>query len=73
MTLLIVTASVAPASADCEPPLNPRNPSQMMNTPRVTAGTLDGGVDLTVPSGRNFPLRAPTTSAPASAAQPPVE
>ena len=44
-----------------------------MKTPRVTAGTFEGGVVLTLPSRRNFPLLAPTTMAPASAAQPPVE
>ena len=44
-----------------------------MNTPNVTAGTLDGGVDLTVPSLRNLPFRGPMMMAPASAAHPPVE
>ena len=72
-TLPIATASDAPLNASCEPPLKPRKPSQMMNTPSVTAGTLAGGVDLTVPSLRNLPLRAPITSTPASAAHPPVE
>ena len=44
-----------------------------MKTPRVTEGMFDGVVGLTVPSARNFPRRAPTTMAPARAAQPPVE
>ena len=43
-----------------------------MKTPRVTIGTLEGGVGSTDPSLRNLPTRGPTTSAPASAAQPPV-
>ena len=34
--------------------------------------TLDGGVDLMVPSLRNLPSRGPTIHTPASAAQPPV-
>ena len=71
--LLMATASAAPLSASWEPPLNPNQPIQSMNTPSVTAGTLDGGVDFTLPSWRYLPRRAPTTSAPASAAQPPVE
>ena len=44
-----------------------------MNTPSVTAGTFDGGVDLTLPSGRNFPSRGPMMIAPARAAHPSVE
>ncbi len=71
--LLIATASATPARASCEPPLKPNHPNQRMKTPRVTAGMLDGGVILTEPSLRNLPQRAPTTMAPAKAAQPPVE
>ena len=72
-TLLMATASSAPAKANCEPPLKPNQPSQRMKTPSVTAGTLEGGVLFTEPSLRNLPSRAPTTKAPANAAQPPVE
>ena len=71
--LLNATASIAPLSASCEPPLNPNQPSQRMKTPSVTAGTLEGDVTLTLPSARNLPFRAPTIMAPARAAQPPVE
>ena len=71
--LLSATASGTPVSPVWEPALNARNPNQIMNAPRVTMGTLFGGVCLTVPSGRNLPRRAPTTRTAASAAQPPVE
>ena len=71
-TLLIATTSATLPRASCEPPLNPNQPNHRMKTPRVTVGTLDGGVGRTVPSFRNLPRRAPTTSRPASAAQPPV-
>ena len=43
-----------------------------MNTPSVTISMLEGGVALTVPSRRNLPSLGPSTSMPASAAQPPV-
>ena len=72
-TLLIITASNALDMASCEPPLKPNQPSQRMKTPNVTAGTFEGGVDFTVPSSRYLPSRGPTISAPAKAAQPPVE
>ena len=71
-TLLITTASPGVPSTSCEPPLNPNQPSHRIRTPRVATSTLDGGVALTVPSGRNFPRRGPTTSSAASAAHPPV-
>ena len=72
-TMLIVTALAASPKARTEPPLKPNQPSQRMKMPRVTSGTFDGGVDLTVPSSRNLPVRAPTINMPANAAQPPVE
>ena len=72
-TLLMWTALAASPSASTDPPLKPNQPSHRMNTPRVTAGTFEGGVDFTLPSARNLPRLAPTTMAPASAAQPPVE
>ena len=72
-TLLIATASAAPPRASCEPPLKPNQPSHKIKTPRVTIGTLEGGVTLMLPSARYFPSLGPTISAPASAAQPPVE
>ena len=70
--LLMATASAALPSANCDPPLNPNQPSHRISTPRVTTSTLDGGVDLTLPFLRNLPSRGPMTSRPASAAQPPV-
>ena len=71
-TLLMATASAALPRASCEPPLNPNHPSQRISTPKVTTSTLDGGVDLTLPSLRNLPSRGPMISRPAKAAQPPV-
>ena len=73
MTLLMATASKAPAKASWEPPLKPNQPSQRISTPSVTEGTLEGGVAFTLPSGRNLPRREPTIRMPARAAQPPVE
>ena len=72
MTLLITTASPGVPSTSCEPPLNPNQPSHRISTPRVITSTLDGGVAFTLPSGRNFPRRGPTTSSAARAAHPPV-
>ena len=71
-TLLIATASAGVARANCEPPLNPNQPSHRISTPRVTNSTFEGGVAFTVPSGRNFPRRGPMISRAASAAHPPV-
>ena len=53
--------------------MKPNQPSQRMKTPSVTAGTFEGGVALGEPSARNLCFRGPTITAPASAAQPPVE
>ena len=72
-TLLMATASSAPARASCEPALKPNQPNHRMNTPSVTAGTLEGGLGLMLPSGRNLPSRGPIIIAPARAAHPPVE
>ena len=71
-TMLIDTASAALANANCDPPLNPNQPNHKMKTPSVTSSMFEGGVGLTVPSRRNLPSLGPTTSMPASAAQPPV-
>ena len=72
-TVLIPTTSPAEPRLSQEPALKPIKPSQMMKTPSTTVGTLFGGVGFIVPSLWNFPLRAPTTMAPASAAHPPAE
>ena len=72
ITMLIATASTALANVSCDPPLKPNQPSQRMKTPSVTAMVLEGGVGLALPSRPNLPSLGPTTSMPASAAQPPV-
>src|SRR5690606_29971188 len=59
--------------ASCEAPLKPNQPSQRMNVPSVASGMDEPGSGWTAPSGPYLPLRAPSTSAPASAAQPPTE
>ena len=71
-TMLIATASAALPSASWDPPLNPNQPNQRMKTPSVTTRMFEGGVALATPSRRNLPSLGPTTSIPASAAQPPV-
>ena len=71
-TWLIAVTSAALPSASCDPPLNPNQPNQRMKTPSVTIRMFEGGVGLGVPSRRNLPSLGPTTSTPASAAQPPT-
>ena len=72
-TLLTATALEIPPSEGYQPALKARNPAQTMNAPKVTMGTLLGGVALTVPSARKLPCRGPTISTAARAAHPPVE
>ncbi len=59
--------------ASCEPPLKPNQPSQRMNMPSVASARFEPGKGLTRPPGPYLPVRAPSTIAPASAAQPPTE
>ena len=49
-TVLIPTTSLTEPRLSQEPALKPMKPSQMMNTPNTTVGTLFGGVGLIVPS-----------------------
>ena len=59
--------------ASCEPPLNPNQPSQRINTPSVASAKFDPGIGITLPSLAYFPIRGPRMIAPVSAAQPPTE
>ncbi len=69
---MAVTSAMVPM-ASCEPPLKPNQPSHRMKVPSVASGRFAPGIGLTLPSLPYLPLRAPRTSAPASAAQPPTE
>ena len=69
-------ASGAVPIANCEPPLNPNQPSHKMNTPNVTNGIDDAAKGLSgagAPDLVNLPNLGPISIAPAKAAAPPVE
>ena len=69
-------ASVAVPNANCEPPLNPNQPSHKINTPIVTNGIDDAAKGLSAAASPflvNRPSLGPKIIAPASAAAPPVE
>ena len=66
-------ASGAVPIANCEPPLNPNQPSQRMKTPRVTSGIDDAAKGLIAAASPflvNRPSLGPKIIAPASAAAP---
>ena len=72
----IATASSNVPNANCEPPLNPNQPSHNTKTPSVTKGIEDaakGCYALGTPFESNLPVLEPNNSAPANAADPPVE
>jgi len=72
----IATASVNVPNANCEPPLNPNQPNHNTKTPSVTKGTEEaakGCNALGTPLASNLPVLEPNNSAPANAADPPVE
>ena len=69
-------ASSAVPIANCDPPLNPNQPSHRINTPIVTNGIEDAANGLTgvaPPDFENLPILGPKMLAPANAAAPPVE
>ena len=69
-----LTSSNVPA-ANCEPPLNPNQPNQSINTPSVANGIEEaakGAIAFTPPPEVNLPDLAPSTIAPARAAAPPA-
>ena len=69
-------ASLAVPIASCEPPLNPNQPNQRTNTPRVTSGideAANGFNGAGAPDLVNLPNLGPIIIAPANAAAPPVE
>ena len=71
MVEMAMASGIVP-SASCEPPLKPNQPSQRMNVPSVASGSDEPGNGCTLPP-TYLPMRGPSTRAPASAAQPPVE
>jgi hypothetical protein len=69
-------ASSAVPIASCEPPLNPNQPNQRTNTPKVTNGIEDAANGFNgagAPDLVNLPSLGPIIIAPANAAAPPVE
>ena len=69
-------ASTAVPIANCEPPLNPNQPSHNINTPIVTNGIEEAANGLSgagAPDLVNLPSLGPIIIAPAKAAAPPVE
>ena len=67
-------SSKVPA-ANCEPPLNPNQPNQSINTPKVANGIDDaanGAKGLSSPFAVNLPALGPSIIAPARAAAPPA-
>ena len=55
-----------------EPGLKPIQPTQRISTPRIMSGMEWPGIGTALPS-RNFPMRGPSTSVPASAPQSALE
>jgi hypothetical protein len=55
-----------------EPPLKPNQPIHRMKVPSVASGRFAPGMALTAPPVPYLPLRAPSTSTPASAAEAPA-
>ncbi len=54
-----------------EPGLKPNQPNHRMMTPSVVKAMLWPGIAFGFPSAPNFPMRGPSSSAPASAASAP--
>src|SRR6056297_3695549 len=73
LTNTSATALASPISdsLSSEPPLKPNQPSQRMKVPSVASGMLAPGIALILTSATYFPLRAPSSNTPASAAAPP--
>ena len=71
MRPMSVMSPTVPA-ASCDPPLKPNQPSHRMNIPNVASARFDPGIGMVLPS-LYFPIRGPSTIAPAKAAQPPTE
>ena len=70
------TASSKVPIANCDPPLNPNQPSHKINTPIVTNGIDEAAKGFNgagSPFFLNLPILGPKRIAPANAAAPPVE
>lgn len=68
----IAVTSAAVPIANCDPPLNPNQPNQSKNVPKVAKGKFEPGIGVTLPSSEYFPFLAPSIIAPVNAAQPPT-
>ena len=69
-------ASSAVPIANCDPPLNPNQPSHNIKTPTVIKGieeAANGFIGAGSPFFVNLPSLGPSNNAPANAAAPPVE
>ncbi len=70
-TCATALASSMLLSLSSEPPLNPNQPNQRMNVPRVASGMFEPLIGLIDPSGLYFPARGPSNITPAKAAAAP--
>ena len=70
LVLTATSAKLTPIAFRNEPGLKPIQPTHRMITPRIISGIEWPGIGTAFPS-RNFPMRGPSTSAPASAASAP--
>ena len=67
-----ISAMRGSVAASVEPALNPNHPKPRISVPMTAMGRLCPWIMLIVPSLRNFPMRGPMMSTPASAVTPPV-
>ena len=65
-------ATIVVSAENTDAPLNPNQPNQRRNTPRVANPKLLPGIAWVFPF-TYLPILGPTSSAPISAAQPPTE
>ena len=66
------TAKRTSVTAKVEAALKPNQPNSRMNVPSMAIGMWWPGIGLAEPSLLNFPMRGPSTMAPARAAMPPT-
>ena len=70
LVLTATSAKLAPMALRNEPGLKPIQPTHRMMTPRIMSGIEWPGIGTDFPS-RNLPMRGPSRSAPAAAANAP--
>src|ERR1039457_4074730 len=67
-----ITPILKSVPARVEPVLKPNHPKKSTRLPTIAIGIWCPGIALGVPSFLNFPIRGPSTIAPASAETPPT-